>query len=112
MTKLTAFILIGSTKQKQGDFIPSHYITLYESDHPSFSLYKFNGYKKINMTTDKIIEYIKTYDLKTVFNILAGSKLLNQMDRIKDYPNDFEVTTPKFRKEYSYQTGKEEFIEF
>jgi len=145
MAKITAFILIGSTNQKQSDFISSHYITLYESDHPSLSLYKFDGNKeiirikppadklvdniyfliltfvlnaginstddlngkeihklyndkKINMTTDKIIEHIKTYDLKTVFNILAGSKLLNQLYRIKDYPNDFEVTTPKFRK--------------
>jgi len=75
-------------------------------------IHKLYNDKRMNMTTDKIIEHIKTYDLKTVFNILAGSTLLNQLDRVKDYPNDFEVTTPKFCKKYNYQEGKEEFIEF
>ena len=75
-------------------------------------IHKLYNDKREYLTCEKIMENIKTYDLKVVFNILVGSTLLNQLDRIKDYPNDFEVTTPKFRKEYNNQTGKEEFIEF
>jgi len=159
MATITAFILIGKAHQNQSGIIPTHYIELYESDHPSLSLYKFdnnkeiirirpareklvdniyllihtfilkadvnstdgmNGkeihrfynYRKNNTTYEQIMESIKTYDLKVVFNILVGSTLLNQLDRIKDYPSDFEVTTPKFRREYNNQTGKVEFIEF
>jgi hypothetical protein len=159
MATITAFILIGKAHQNHSGIIPTHYIELYESDHPSLSLYKFdnnkeiirirpdreklvdniyllihtfilkadvdstdgmNGkeihgfynYRKNNITYEQIMESLKTYDLKVVFNILIGSTLLNQLDRIKDYPSDFEVTTPKFRREYNKQTGKVEFIEF
>jgi len=159
MATITAFILIGTSNRNNHNIIPTHYITLYENDLPSLSLYKFDGNKEIirikppveklvdniylliltfilkaeinstdNMngkeihklyndskkylTYDKLMESLKTYDLKVIFNILAGSTLLKHMDRIKDYPNDFEVTTPKFRKEYNNQTGKVEFLEF
>jgi len=70
----------------------------------------FNN-RKENITCEQIMENLKTYDLKVVFNILSGSSLLNQLDRIKDYPNDFKVTVPKFRKEYNDQMGKVEFLE-
>jgi len=68
--------------------------------------------RKENITCEQIMKNIKTYDLKVVFNILTGSTLLNQLDRIKDYPNDFEVTTPKFRKEYNDKMSKVEYLEF
>ncbi|MDR0302077.1 MAG: hypothetical protein LBI04_07190 [Treponema sp.] len=159
MATITAFILIGTADQNHSGIIPTHYIALYEGDHPSLSLYKFDNSKEIirikpaveklvdniyllihtfilkaevnsintlngkeihnlyndrrkKITYEQIMENLKTYDLKVVFNILAGSTLLNQLDRIKDYPNDFEVTTPEFRKEYNNRTGKVEFIEF
>ena len=159
MSTITAFILIGTAHQNQSGIIPTHYIALYESDHPSLSLHKLDSGKEIirirptveklvdniyllihtfilkaevnltdgmngkeihglynvrkaNMTYEQIMESLETYDFKVVFNILSGSTLLNQLDRIRDYPNDFEVITPKFRKEYSYQTEKVEFIEF
>ena len=146
MATITAFIFIGKAHQDYSGIIPSHYIALYESEHPSLSLYKIDNPKEIirirppeeklidniyllihtfilkaeanlienmngkelhklynvkkeNITYEKLMENIKTYDIKVVFNILAGSSLLNQLDRINDYPNDFEVTTPKFRNE-------------
>jgi len=158
MATITAFILVGTAHQKQSGIIPNHYITLYESENPSLSLYSFDNNKEIirirpsinklvdniyllihtfvlkadvnsvngmngkeihklfndrkrDITCEKIMKNLKTYELKVVFNILTGSKLLNQLDRIKDYPNDFEVTTPIFRKEYNEQTGKIELIE-
>ena len=159
MATITAFILIGTADENYSGIIPTHYISLYESDHPSLSLHRIDNNKEIirirptaeklvdniyllihtfilkaeinltdNMsgkeihklfnekrkyfTYEQIMENLKTYDVKVVFNILAGSSLINQMDRIKDYPNDFEVTTSKFRKEYSVRSGKVEFDEF
>ena len=37
--------------------------------------------------------------IKVVFNILDDSILLTQLDIIKNYPNDFEVTLPAMKKE-------------
>jgi hypothetical protein len=75
-------------------------------------IHKMFNNRKENMTYEQIMENLKTYDLKVVFNILTGSKLLNYLDRIRDYPCDFEVTIPIFRNEYNNQTGKVEFMEF
>ena len=47
--------------------------------------------------TKKIFEATK---IKIVFNILDDSHLLGQVDIIKAYPNDFEVTLPAIKKEY------------
>lgn len=47
--------------------------------------------------TRKIFEESK---IKIVFNILDNSHLLSQVDIIKTYPNDFEVTLPALKKEY------------
>ena len=156
MATITAFIFVGKAHQNYSGIIPTHYITLYEGDHPSLSLYEISNTKEIirirpteeklvdniyllihtfilraevnltknmngkeihklynekkeNITYEKIMENIKTYDLKVVFNILTGSSLLNQLDRIHDYPNDYEVTTPIFRNEYRVRTGRVEF---
>jgi hypothetical protein len=46
--------------------------------------------------------YLAEHRIKVVFNLLEGSHLLNQIDRIKSYPNDFEITTPSFKKEYNH----------
>lgn len=159
MSTITAFILVGKAHEKYSGIIPTHYISLYESDHPSLSLHRIEDNKEIirikpstdklidniyllinifvlkedinstdkmngkqihkyfnenkeNMTHEKLIEILKTFDFKVVFNILTGSTLLNQLERIKDYPNDIEITVPKFRKEYSNKTNKVEIDEF
>jgi hypothetical protein len=44
--------------------------------------------------------------IKIVFNILDESHLLNQIDVIKTYPNDFEVTLPAFKKEFNVWANK------
>jgi hypothetical protein len=75
-------------------------------------IHKLYNREKENLTYEQLMSCLETCDLKVVFNILAGSSLLGQLDRIKAYPNDFEVTTAKFRKEYSYKTGKVEYDEF
>jgi len=46
--------------------------------------------------------YLAAHQIKVVFNLLAGSHLLNQIDLIKSYPNDVELTKPSFKKEYNH----------
>ena len=75
-------------------------------------MHKVFNEEKSNMTYEKIIMSLETYDFKVVFNILIGSTILKQINRIKEYPNDYEVTMPKFRKEYNYQTDRIENEEF
>jgi hypothetical protein len=45
-------------------------------------------------------------NIKLVFNILDGSHLLSQLDIIKNYPNDFEVTLPALKKEFDVWANK------
>jgi hypothetical protein len=52
--------------------------------------------------------YLAEHLIKVVFNLLDGSHFLNQIDRIKSYPNDFEITTPAFKKEYNH-SGQQVF---
>lgn len=49
---------------------------------------------------------IEETNIKVVFNILDDSHLLNQIDLIKSYPNDFEVTLPALKKEYNAWANK------
>jgi hypothetical protein len=53
--------------------------------------------------TKKIFENI---NIKLVFNIFDESHLLSQLDIIKNYPNDFEVTLPALKKEFSVWANK------
>lgn len=48
--------------------------------------------------TRKVIE---ATEIKVVFNILDDSHLLTQLDAIKNYPSDFEVTLPAFKNEFN-----------
>ena len=51
---------------------------------------------------------LRDYNIKTVFNILYESSLLEHLDNIKNYPVDCEITTPFFRKEFdSWAENKE-----
>lgn len=53
--------------------------------------------------TKKIFGRIK---IKLVFNIFDDSHLLSQIDIIKTYPNDFEITLPAMKKEFDVWTNK------
>jgi len=55
---------------------------------------------------------IQKAKIKVAFNLLDGSHLLNQLDKIKQYPNDFEVTIPHLKKEFNAWSGKVEFKEY
>lgn len=46
--------------------------------------------------------YLTENRIKLVFNLLDGSHLLNQINLIKQYPNDFEITIPTFKKEHQH----------
>jgi len=51
----------------------------------------------------------KTFEetkIKIVFNILDDSHLLNHIDIIKTFPNDFEVTLPTLKKEFDVWANK------
>jgi len=61
---------------------------------------------------DEVRNGLKGINIKLVFNILAESTLLNQLDKIKQYPNDYEVTTPIFSKEYSQWKRKDVVIDY
>ena len=47
---------------------------------------------------------LKINTIKVVFNILDESHLLQQLEAIKSYPNDFEVTLPSMKSEYNAWT--------
>ena len=47
MSTITAFILIGKAHQNNSGIIPTHYIALYENDHPSLSLKMIDSNKEI-----------------------------------------------------------------
>ena len=53
-----------------------------------------------------IVDLFKKNRVKVVFNILDDSHLLTQLDAIKKYPNDFEVTLPVMKKEYNAWSQK------
>ncbi|MBK9150611.1 MAG: hypothetical protein IPM26_06240 [Saprospiraceae bacterium] len=55
---------------------------------------------------------LQTADIKVVFNLLEGCHLLHQIDKIDNYPCDFEVTVPKIKREFNAWSGKIEFKEF
>ena len=50
------------------------------------------------------IETMKVFQetrIKLVFNIFDESHLLSQLELIKSYPNDFEITLPAVKKEFN-----------
>ena len=64
------------------------------------SMYELLGEKErlsLYLDAKKIFEETR---IKLVFNILDDSHLLGQVDVIKSYPNDFEITLPGIKKEY------------
>jgi len=75
-------------------------------------IHKVYNEEKNNMTYENITTSLATFDYKVVFNIFTGSTLLNQIDRIKEYPNDYEIMTPKYRKEYNTQADEIKNEEF
>ena len=44
--------------------------------------------------------------IKLVFNILDDSHLLSQLEVIKNYPNDFEITLSAIKKEFNSWSNK------
>lgn len=61
---------------------------------------------------EKTKDLIQTAKIKVVFNILDDSHLLSQIDIIKQYPNDFEITVPYIKNEFNAWSGKVTFKEF
>lgn len=55
---------------------------------------------------------LKDFQIKFVFNLLDCSTLLNQIELIKEYPNDYEITVPFLKKEYNAWTGLVEFNDY
>jgi hypothetical protein len=52
--------------------------------------------------------HLKGKEIKVVFNILEDSLLLGQIQRIQEYPTDFEITTPFMKREYDGWSDKAE----
>jgi hypothetical protein len=65
------------------------------------SLYDILNNEERKKLYEETIMTFKNIRLKVVFNILDESHLLNHLEQIKKYPNDFEVTLPAFKKEYN-----------
>lgn len=53
--------------------------------------------------TKNILEQTR---IKLVFNILDQSHLLTQLEKIKEYPEDFEITLPAIKKEHDAWENK------
>ena len=62
------------------------------------SLYEIFSQEERQLLYDETFKVFERIRAKVVFNILDGSLLLNQVETIKKYPNDFEVTLPKIIK--------------
>lgn len=54
---------------------------------------------------------LKKINVKVVINLLEESHLLNELDRLKDYDIDYEVTTTKLKREFSVWSQKTEIKE-
>ena len=55
---------------------------------------------------------LQKLNMKIVFNLLDGSNLIHQIEKIKQYPVDFEITKPYIVREYSPWQNKVVHREF
>ncbi len=67
----------------------------------SKSIYDLFSEKERYTLYNKTKKIIRGSGIKVVFNILDNSHLLSQIDIIKKYPKDIEVTLPSFKKEFN-----------
>jgi hypothetical protein len=75
------------------------------------SLYElFDKQERLNLYAETM-KIIENTQIKVVFNILDNSHLLTQIEIIKSYPNDFEVTLPAMKKEFNAWGNKINTIE-
>ena len=65
------------------------------------SLYEIFSQEERYLLYDETFKVFERIRVKVVFNILDGSLLLDQVETIKKYPNDFEVTLPAMKKEFN-----------
>ena len=85
-------------------------ILLHSKERKSiYEIYDNNQRADFYNKTKLIIQESK---IKVVFNLLENCHLLNQIHIIKQYPNDYEVTVPLIKNEYSAWSGKVIFKEF
>lgn len=78
--------------------------------HPEKPLYNNNLdaidelYTDVERTTlyNQAKEAIRMQNIKVVFNILEDSILFQALDKIPEYPCDYEITTPLMKREYSH----------
>ncbi|NLO72159.1 MAG: hypothetical protein GX102_14695 [Porphyromonadaceae bacterium] len=49
----------------------------------------------------QVMTDLQKLNMKIVFNLLDGSNLIHQIEKIKQYPVDFEITKPFIVREYS-----------
>jgi Ni,Fe-hydrogenase I cytochrome b subunit len=61
---------------------------------------------------DEAKAYLAAHRIKVIFNLFVECHLLNQLDLIKAYPEDVEITTPAFKKEYSHWSQQVSVSEF
>ncbi|GIV28128.1 MAG: hypothetical protein KatS3mg027_1942 [Bacteroidia bacterium] len=68
----------------------------------------YNNFSKdeLNQLYFQTMNVLKENTIKVVFNILDGSTLVNQLDEIRKYPNDFEVTLTTLKKEFNSWSNK------
>jgi hypothetical protein len=90
------------------ELIPEKHIQTIEHK----SIYDILGEQERFSLYEKTKKLIKTANMKVVFNILDGSHLLNQIDFIKQYPNEYEITLPYIKNELNAWSGKVTFKEF
>lgn len=97
---ISVFILKGLSPGKELQTAERKSIYDILSEQERFSLY------------EKTKDLIMKVKMKVVFNLLDGSHLLSQVNIIKQYPNDFEITVPYIKNEFDAWSGKVTFKEF
>ena len=83
---------------------------LFSEDRKSmYDLFTHNERERMYLETMIIL---KKFRMKLVFNLLDCCSLLNQIETIKKYPNDYEITVPLLKKEYNEWTERVEFNDY
>lgn len=78
----------------------------------SKSMYDLFTHKEREMMYCETKTKLKRFRMKIVFNLFDCSTLLNQIETIKKYPNEYEITVPILKKEYNEWTERVEFNDY
>lgn len=81
--------------------LPSEFISAENGN-----LYEVLNESERQILYDETRRAIQEAGIKLVFSIMDESHLLRQVEKIKTYPNDFEIILPAVKKQFDVWAGK------